>query len=141
MSAFNALLEKHAGQKLSILGFPCNQFGQQEPCNEKESLNCYKYIRPGGGWEPHTDFHILKKTEVNGHNESSLYTFLKSTLPPCSNIIGEKRRIFWDPIKTTDITWNFEKFIIDRRGKPRFRFSPKTEVGSLQECIEELLKE
>lgn len=141
MLGLNALLEVFSGKKVAVLGFPCNQFGLQDPCKPEETLNAYKYVRPGNGWEPHQKFLILKKIEVNGKGEHPLFTFLKANVAPPSDIIGDKAKLFWDPIKVTDITWNFEKFVVDKAGKPRFRFSPRTDVESLTTCIDELLQE
>ena len=61
---------------LRIIGFPCNQFGLQEPAaNKYELLNGLKYVRPGHGFEP--IFALYEKRDVNGENEDEIYSFLK----------------------------------------------------------------
>lgn len=58
------------------MGFPCNQFGLQEPAENKyELLNGLKYVRPGYGFEP--KFPLFEKRDVNGKNESKIYTLFK----------------------------------------------------------------
>ena len=72
----NELLVNFSGSPLSILGFPCNQFGYQEPAaNETELMNGLKYVRPGSGFIP--SFDIFAKGDVNGKHEFPLYTYLK----------------------------------------------------------------
>ena len=72
----NELLRNFSGSPISILGFPCNQFGYQEPAaNETELLNGLKYVRPGSGYVP--SFDIAAKGDVNGANEMLLYKYLK----------------------------------------------------------------
>lgn len=58
----NELIDKYSSKGLSILGFPCNQFGHQENCKNDEVLNALKYIRPGNGFEPKID--LMSKVEV-----------------------------------------------------------------------------
>uniref|UniRef100_A0A914ULI1 Glutathione peroxidase n=1 Tax=Plectus sambesii TaxID=2011161 RepID=A0A914ULI1_9BILA len=124
---FNQLMERNDG--VQLLAFPCNQFHLQEPGLNDEILNGLKYVRPGKNWEPSKNVHIYGKLEVNGENEHPMYKFLKSTCPPTSEKIGERHKLMYDPIKTTDIVWNFEKFLIDRHGRPRVRFFPGTWKG------------
>jgi len=62
--------------------------------------------------------------EVNGNNAHPMYKFLKKACPPTGESLGPTRSFYWDEIQTTDIVWNFEKFIIDRQGRPRYRFHP-----------------
>ena len=65
-----------ASVNFTIIGFPCNQFGLQEPGNNKtEFLNLAKYVRPGGGYEP--NYPWFGRLDVNGYNEHPLYTYLK----------------------------------------------------------------
>ena len=58
----NELMTSYASKGLSILGFPCNQFGHQENCNNEEILNTLKYVRPGGGFVP--KIQMMEKIEV-----------------------------------------------------------------------------
>nr|XP_039264870.1 glutathione peroxidase 3-like [Styela clava] len=137
----NALLEKFNNRNVITVGFPCNQFGMQEPGRPNEILNCYKYVRPGKGWTPNSQFKIMDKIDVNGDNEHPLFTFLKDTCPPVKSKIGSKDGIYWSPIVIGDITWNFGKFLIDKTGKPRYRFAPGVSPISIESYINELLAE
>uniref|UniRef100_A0A914X891 Glutathione peroxidase n=1 Tax=Plectus sambesii TaxID=2011161 RepID=A0A914X891_9BILA len=138
---FNGLLERNPG--VELLAFPCNQFELQEPGHNDEILNGLKYVRPGKGWEPGEHVHIYGKLEVNGEKEHPMYAFLKNTCPPTSQKIGKREELFYDPIKTNDVVWNFEKFLIDKRGRPRFRFFPATWNGGkrVEEHFKTLLEE
>jgi glutathione peroxidase len=104
---------------LVILGFPCNQFGNQEPGSEKE-------IAEGCLINYGVSFPMFSKIEVNGSNADPIYKFLKDKLP---GFLGK-----W-------IKWNFTKFLIDRNGLPVKRFSPSTEPEKLVSDIEKLLKD
>jgi len=94
----------------------------QEPGENWELLNGLKYVRPGGGWEPHENLTIHAKTEVNGANANPMYQMMKAACPRPTVVMGQKSRMFWEDVRTDDINWNFEKFLIDRRGYPRYRF-------------------
>jgi glutathione peroxidase len=111
------LYQKYKDKGLVILGFPCNQFGNQEPGTEKEiSEGCL--INYG------VSFQMFSKIDVNGENAHPIYKYLKDSLP---GFIGKK------------IKWNFAKFLIDRSGKPVKRFSPTTVPDKLEKDIEKLL--
>lgn len=73
------LFKKYEDADVVALGFPSNQFGMQEPAKSDEILNCYKYVRPGKGWEPHPKFTIMDKVDVNGDEAKPFYNFLKVT--------------------------------------------------------------
>lgn len=107
-----------------ILAFPCNQFDLQEPGENHELLNGIKYVRPGKGFEPAPNLHLFGKLEVNGDGAHPMYKFLKDACPPTTNELGEKQYMFWKEIRGNDIVWNFEKFIVDRQGRPLYRFHP-----------------
>lgn len=111
------LYKEYRDKGLVILGFPCNQFGKQEPGTEKEiSEGCL--INYG------VSFPMFSKIDVNGAGAHPIYKYLKKALPgfPGNNI-----------------KWNFSKFIIDRNGKPVKRFSPITKPEKLRKDIEALL--
>jgi glutathione peroxidase len=111
------LNQKYKDRGLVILGFPCNQFGNQEPGTEKEiSEGCL--INYG------VSFQMFSKIEVNGKNAHPIYKYLKDRLP---GLIGN------------NIKWNFTKFLIDRSGKPVKRFPPTTVPDKLVKDIEKLL--
>jgi glutathione peroxidase len=111
------LYEKYKDNGLVILGFPCNQFGNQEPGTEKEiSEGCL--INYG------VSFQMFSKIEVNGENAHPIYKYLKDKLP---GLLGK------------NIKWNFAKFLINRAGIPVKRFSPTTKPEYLVKDIEKLL--
>nr|AON96407.1 phospholipid hydroperoxide glutathione peroxidase 1 [Neoseiulus barkeri] len=111
------LYDDHKANGLEILGFPCNQFGGQEPGTEEEikSFCSLKY---------NVTFDMFKKIDVNGANASPLYKFLKS----------EQHGFLTD-----DIKWNFTKFLVDRSGKPVKRYAPQDSPSSLEKDIIEYL--
>lgn len=120
----NALLKQQGNSRFDFLAFPCNQFGWQEPGdNRTEILNGLKYVRPGKGFEP--NFEMMAKIDVNGRKESPLYTFLKKSCRSPRGAKFNKERLAWDIIKADDITWNFEKFLINIDGVPVARFLPE----------------
>jgi glutathione peroxidase len=104
---------------LEVLGFPCNQFGAQEP-GSAEQIGAFCEKNYG------VSFPIFAKIDVNGPSAHPLYEFLK----------GEKHGIFG----TEKIKWNFTKFLVDRQGKVVERFGPSTEPKALAGPIEDLLK-
>ncbi len=111
------LYEKYQSQGLEILDFPSNQFANQAPEQDAE-IASFCELNYG------TKFQTFAKVDVNGPNESPLYTFLKS----------EKKGFLTDAIK-----WNFTKFLVDREGKVAGRFSPDTPPQKLEREIEALL--
>ena len=73
--AMNAPISRYGASNFYILGYPCNQFGLQEPGHNDEILKGLKYVRPGNCYEP--KFHMMAKVDVNGPDEIPLYTHLK----------------------------------------------------------------
>ncbi|KAJ0050011.1 hypothetical protein NL108_011819, partial [Boleophthalmus pectinirostris] len=130
----NALHEELQPHGLTILGFPSNQFGKQEPGQNHEILPGLQYVRPGNGFVP--NFRLFEKGDVNGQNEQPVYTFLKSACPPVGDTFGKvSGRLFWEPLKVNDIKWNFEKFLVSRDGKPVMRWHPSVEVSEIRTSI------
>jgi len=121
---FNKVLDNLAEKGLKILAFPCNQFNLEEPGANSEIVNGVTCVRPGHGYVPHKNMVFYEKLDVNGHAEHPLYTWLKSVCPPTETLIGSLDMFHFSPIKTTDVVWNFEKFLIDRTGQPRYRYHP-----------------
>ena len=113
------LYKNYKNKGFVILGFPCNQFMGQEPGTSEdiEKFCSTKY---------NVTFPLFEKIEVNGDKANPLYQYLKSELP----LEGKN-----------EIRWNFEKFLIDRNGKPVKRFAPKTKPVELTTDIEELLSQ
>lgn len=106
-----ALHEKFADQGLAILGFPANEFGQQEPGSNEEIA---EFCQDNYG----VKFDMFSKVVVKGEGQCPLYQFLTSKDT--------------DPQFAGDITWNFEKFLVDRDGKIVARFAPKIEPESAE---------
>uniref|UniRef100_A0A1B6C1V4 Glutathione peroxidase n=1 Tax=Clastoptera arizonana TaxID=38151 RepID=A0A1B6C1V4_9HEMI len=124
---------------LVILGFPCNQFLLQEPgTGAEEILNGVKHIRPGKGFEP--NFPMFTKIDVNGEKEIPLYTYLKLHCPATRDGYTNKANLFYEPIRNWDLRWNWEKFLIDRTGRPYKRYDASTEPKAITNDIEELVK-
>ncbi|XP_023714940.1 glutathione peroxidase 6 [Cryptotermes secundus] len=132
----NALQSNH--QDFMVLGFPCNQFGLQEPgANATEIFNGIQYVRPGNGFVP--NFKLFKKIEVNGDNEEPLYTFLKKHCPSTRDGFASKDSLFYSPFKVNDVRWNFEKFLVSRNGKPVKRYDASTHPNVIEADIVKLL--
>jgi len=122
---FNVVLQNYSSQGLRMLAFPCNQFMRLEPAaNSYEIINGLTYVRPGNGYVPHPSMTIYAKIEVNGPTAHPLYQFLKNACPPTTGNIGDKTLLWYNYMNANDIWWNFEKFLIDKKGIPRFRFNP-----------------
>lgn len=139
----NQLMTKyaHQGNGFAVLAFPCNQFGHQENLSGKEIVQSLKHVRPGGGYEPNCI--IMDKCEVNGDNASPVFQFLKEALPAPSDdtesLMADPKFLIWKPVKRTDISWNFEKFLITADGKPYKRYSRKFRTEAIADDIEHLL--
>lgn len=112
------LYERSRERGLEILGFPCNQFGGQEPGSD-EQIGQFCSLNYG------VTFPVMSKIQVNGPDALPLYQFLKKKAP---GLLG-----------TEAIKWNFTKFLVDREGKVIARFAPNTTPDSIAAKIEELL--
>jgi len=122
-----------------VLVFPCNQFGLQEPGRNNEILNGLRYVRPGNNFSLTAGVTVFGKGDVNGEKTSALYRYLKESCPPPTMRIIGSSNMFWDTVGGSDISWNYEKFLIDREGVPRYRFRPL--AVSVKPYIEELLSD
>lgn len=129
----NALQAELKPYGFVVLGFPCNQFGKQEPGDNAEILPGLKYVRPGGGFVP--NFQIFQKGDVNGEKEQKIFTFLKNSCPPVSESFGDAKKLFWEPLRIHDIKWNFEKFLVGPDGKPVMRWFPRTNIATVKNDI------
>jgi len=112
------LYEKYKDRGFVVLGFPCNQFGAQEPGDEAEIA---QFCSLSFG----VTFPMFAKIEVNGADTHPLYRFLKEEKPGM--------------LSTEGIKWNFTKFLIDRDGKVVERYAPTTKPVDLEQVIEGLL--
>lgn len=111
------LYKDYKDKGFEIIGFPCNQFGGQDPDGEEE-IATFCELNYG------VTFPMMSKINVNGKEEHPLYTYLKS----------EKGRVLGDKIK-----WNFTKFLISKEGEVVDRFAPQKEPEEIREDIEKLL--
>ena len=136
-----ALNKRFAERGLAILDFPCNQFAGQSPESDEETT---QFCQLNYG----TTFPQFKKLEVNGANESPLYTYLKAQkgfagFDPSHKLtpILDKMLSEADPdyAQKADIKWNFTKFLVDREGKVVERFEPMTDMAVVAEAVEKLL--
>ncbi len=112
------LHRKYGQQGLAVLGFPCNQFGAQEPGDAAE-------IGQFCSLTYDVTFPMFGKVEVNGAHAHPLFQFLKSEQ---KGVAG-----------TTPIKWNFTKFLVDRQGHVTARFAPTTKPSEIEPEIERLL--
>ena len=113
-----ALYRKYRDKGFEVLGFPCNQFGAQEPGNAEEIAQ-FCQINFG------VTFPLMGKVDVNGPDASPVFDWMK----------GEAKGL----MGSTGIKWNFTKFLIDREGNVVKRFAPQDSPASLEKHIEKLL--
>ena len=114
------LQAQYAGQGFSVLGFPCNQFGAQEPGDEAEIASFCKLTYD-------VDFPMFAKVDVNGDNAHPLFKDLKKAAP---GLLGSEA-----------IKWNFTKFLVGRAGKVIDRFAPTTKPDAIACNIEKALRQ
>ncbi|OWA34433.1 glutathione peroxidase [Saccharibacillus sp. O16] len=112
------LYDKYHDRGLEILGFPSNQFMEQDPGSNDEIL---EFCQLNYG----VKFPMFEKTDVKGENAHPLFRYLSDEAP---GLMGSK-----------SVKWNFTKFLIDKEGKPVKRFAPQTSPDQLEKDIEKLL--
>lgn len=117
-AGLQALHEKYAAQGLTVIGFPCNQFGGQEPGSNSE-IGAFCQRNYG------VDFPMMSKIEVNGAGADPLFQWLKSE---ARGLLGSQ-----------GIKWNFTKFLIGRDGQVIRRYAPQDKPQSLEKDIEAAL--
>ena len=109
---------KYRDRGFSVIGFPCNQFGGQEPGDAEEIANFCKLTYD-------VSFPVMGKIDVNGDNAAPIYQYLKDEAP---GLLGSK-----------GIKWNFTKFLVNRAGKVVKRYPPQAKPEDLTRDIEALL--
>lgn len=119
-AALELLYRTYQDRGFVVLGFPCNQFGQQEPGTATEIGT---FCQQSYG----VTFPMFDKIEVNGPGAHALYRFLTRAKP---GLLGTRR-----------IKWNFTKFLVDRKGKVVARYAPAKSPSDLAPAIEKLLAE
>ena len=117
-TGLEALQRKYSARGFEVLGFPCNQFGGQEPGTPEE-------IREFCSTRYDVSFPLFAKVEVNGDGADPLWKHLKSERP---GLLGSEA-----------IKWNFTKFLVDRDGKVVKRYAPTDEPSSIERDIEAAL--
>jgi glutathione peroxidase len=117
-AALEALYRKYKDRGFVVLGFPCNQFGAQEPGSEADILG---FCTSTYG----VTFPLFAKVDVNGKAAHPLFVLLKSQQ---SGLLG-----------ASVIKWNFTKFLVDRNGRVTARFSPATKPAAIEPHIVRLL--
>ena len=133
------LYKEYHDKGLEILDFPCNQFGKQAPGSDDEihEFCQFKY---------NTTFDQFSKIDVNGENESPVYTLLKDAIIK-DTISGMKNKMAMKAVEKLsdtykedkDIIWNFTKFLVDREGNIVARYSPIMKPEDMEEKIKELI--
>lgn len=113
-----ALHRRYADRGFEVLGFPCNQFGAQEPGDAAEIANFCSLTYD-------VTFPVFGKIDVNGPDAAPLYRYLKKAAP---GLFG-----------TEGIKWNFTKFLVDRTGNVVDRYAPQTKPEDIAADIEKLL--
>jgi glutathione peroxidase len=117
-TGLEALWKKYQDRGLAVLGFPCNQFGAQEPGDAAEIASFCSLTYD-------VSFPMMAKVDVNGPKAHPLWAWLK----------GRKKGV----LGSESIKWNFTKFLIDREGQVIGRFGPTTEPKALESAIEAAL--
>lgn len=112
------LYTRYRDRGLVVLGFPCNQFGEQEPGS---AAQIGEFCQKNYG----VSFPMFEKIDVNGDTAHPLYRWLKDSAP---GLLGSKR-----------IKWNFTKFLVDRNGQVKARYAPLTKPDRLTADIEAVL--
>jgi len=151
-------LKGEFGDKLNVVGVFCNQFGHQTNEDNHEILNAITNVRPGNGFKSKAD--LFGKVNVNGANADPLFKFLKSALPYPTDPPGDTKGngcddndalilprgnfdsttiSTWSPVCRSDIAWNFEKFLVDKDGKPVKRYSRYFDTEKIGEDIKKMV--
>lgn len=118
LEGLEELYKSYKDKGLVILGFPCNQFGNQEPGDEESIANgCV--VNYG------VTFPMFSKVEVNGRKTHPIFKLLKNEV---NGLFGKR------------IKWNFTKFLIDQNGRPLKRFSPTTKPEKIEKYVVQALK-
>ncbi len=134
-----ALNKKYKDKGLVIVGFPCNQFKEQDPGNDAQ-IEEFCQINYG------VTFQIMKKTDVNGSDAEPIFEYLKQQAPT-EEYRGLKakathallKKISSSVEKENDILWNFTKFLISKDGKTIKRYAPTTDPKDFEKDVVDML--
>ncbi len=119
-TGLEALWKEYGPKGLAVVGFPCNQFGAQEPGSAEDIRQFCSLTYP-------VSFPLFAKVEVNGPNAHPVYDFLKAGAP---GVLG-----------TEAVKWNFTKFLVAKDGRVVERYAPTTTPAALKAVIDKLLAE
>ncbi len=133
------LNEKYKDQGLVVIGFPCNQFKEQDPGSDSQ-IEEFCQLNYG------VTFQIMKKTDVNGAAASPIFEYLKEQAPDeaYNGLKAKAAKTLFKTISTSvekesDIKWNFTKFLISKDGTTIKRYAPTTEPKDFEKDIEAML--
>ncbi len=133
------LNQKYKDKGLVIIGFPCNQFKEQDPGSDSQ-IEEFCQLNYG------VTFQIMKKIDVNGENADPIFVYLKEQAPAeeYNGLKAKAARNLFKKISDSaksesDIQWNFTKFLIDKEGKVVGRFAPTAEPADFEQNIVNLL--
>ncbi len=133
------LNEKYRDRGLVVIGFPCNQFKEQDPGSDSE---IHEFCRLNYG----VTFQIMKKIDVNGKDAHLIFEYLKSQAPTeeYHGVAAKAKHALLKTISTSveeesDILWNFTKFLVSRDGSTVKRFAPTTEPADFEKDVEAML--
>jgi len=136
----NELLERF-GDRLVILAFPCSQFSHEENGDGEEIRLNLRHVRPGNGFQ--TRASLMEKVNVNGADAHPVFKWLREKMPMPSDdavsLMSDPGYIIWRPVTRTDVSWNFEKFLIDSKGNPVKRYSRHFLTKNVAEDIVKLV--
>ncbi len=133
------MYKKYKDQGLVIIGFPCNQFKEQDPGSDSQ-IEEFCQLNYG------VTFQIMKKIDVNGANADPIFEYLKSVAPDeeYKGLKGKATKLMLKKLSTSvekdsDIQWNFTKFLISKDGATIKRYAPTTEPKDFEKDVEEML--
>jgi len=138
-AGLEAMNQKYRDRGLVIIGFPCNQFKEQDPGSD-EQIEEFCQLNYG------VTFQIMKKTDVNGPAASPVFEYLKAQAPT-EEYVGLKAKATHALLKTlsksvekdSDILWNFTKFLISRDGETIRRYAPTTDPKDFEKDVEAMI--
>lgn len=138
-AGLEALNQKYKDKGLVVIGFPCNQFKEQDPGTDSQ-IEEFCQINYG------VTFQIMKKIDVNGSSADPIFEYLKEQAPTeaYNGLKAKAAKALFKTIsnsveKDSDIKWNFTKFLISKDGNTIKRYSPTTEPEKMESDIETML--
>ena len=138
-AGLEALNQKYKDKGLVVIGFPCNQFKEQDPGTDSQ-IEEFCQINYG------VSFQIMKKIDVNGSSADPIFEYLKEQAPTeaYNGLKAKSAKALFKTIsnsveKDSDIKWNFTKFLISKDGNTIKRYSPTTEPEKMESDIETML--